>query len=285
MPADDGPAVVRGESFRGRALEGVDFGGRDLRGVDFTGANLRSASFRDARVGPKPLVGAAILSTAIVAAVGAGVLIGLAVEATREGLYSGNLDEILAAGMIIVTLAVVVALIFLRGFGIALKVAAVVYLCLVVVTFSVNLIWGDVEWQALTRTTLALGSFVLGIWAGVIGRLMVGLFGRWSLACMTVLGALAAGQVEGGIAGIVLALSVSHFSHRAGRFDDRDVELLDLAYGLVSRTGTRFIDADLTDADFRGVDLNKCDMTGATLDGARWDSGQRPPRGLSDDAA
>jgi uncharacterized protein YjbI with pentapeptide repeats len=61
------------------------------------------------------------------------------------------------------------------------------------------------------------------------------------------------------------------------RGDVRDVRLLTLAGHLVRRSGTRFVDADLTDTDFRGVDLSRCDITGATLEGARWDAGQMPP--------
>jgi uncharacterized protein YjbI with pentapeptide repeats len=286
MPDDDTPRApqLRGQSFRGDALEGADFGGADVRGADFTGANLRSASFRDARVGPGLWVGAAILSTAIAAAVFAGVLIGLAVEGTRERLSSGNLDEVVVAGVVIVTVGVLVAVISRRGFDLALKVAVVVYLGLVAGTIIANLIWEDVEWQAMIRATLVVCSLVLGMWAGVISHLTVGLFGRWSVAGMTVLGAFASGQVEGGLAGIALAIGVTHFSNRAVRGDVRDVGLLDLAYGLVRRSGTRFVDADLTDTDFRGVDMNRCDMTGATLEGALWDPGRMLPGGLSDGA-
>jgi uncharacterized protein YjbI with pentapeptide repeats len=275
-PDDDTPPSpqLRGQSFRGRALEGADFGETDVRGADFTGANLRSANFRDARVGPKLWIGAAILSTAIAAAVGAGVLIGLAVEGTRERLSSGNLDEAVVAGVVIVTVVVLVAVILFRGFDVALKIAAVVYVGLVAGTIMANLIWEDVEWQAVIRATLVVCSFVLGIWAGVISHLMVGLFGRWSLAGMTVLGAFASGQLEGGLAGIALAVGVTHFSNRVVRGDVRDVGLLVLAYRLVRRSGTRFVDADLTDTDFRGVDMNKCDMTGATQEGALWEHGQ-----------
>jgi uncharacterized protein YjbI with pentapeptide repeats len=111
---------------------------------------------------------------------------------------------------------------------------------------------------------------------------MVGLFGRWSLAGMTVLGAFGSGQVEGGLAGIVLAVSVTHFSNRAVRGDVRDTGLVALAYRLVRRSGTRFVDADLTDADFRGVDTTKCDMTGAKLEGALWEPGRMSPGGLAD---
>jgi hypothetical protein len=103
----------------------------------------------------------------------------------------------MVACVVIATLIVLVAIILWRSFGTALKVAAMVYVALVAVTIVANLIWEDVEWQAIVRATFVVCSFVLGIWAGVISRLSVGLFGRWSLAGMTVLGALASGQVEG----------------------------------------------------------------------------------------
>lgn len=133
------------------------------------------------------------------------------------------------------------------------------------------------------RSTLVIGAFVLGIWAGVISHLTVDLFGRWALAGMTLLAALASGQVEGGVAAIVLTVSVNHFSNRAARGDVRDTGLVLFAYRLVSRSGTRFVDADLTDTDFRGVDLNKCDMTGATVEGMLLEPGRTLPGGSSDD--
>ena len=137
----------------------------------------------------------------------------------------------------------------------------------------------------MIRATLVVCSFALGIWAGVISHLMVGLFGRWALAGMTVLGALASGQIEGGLAGIALAIGMAHFANRAARGDVRDVGLLDLAYDLVRRSGTRFVDTDLTDTDFRGVDTNRCDMTGATLEGALLESGRMLPGEDADDTA
>jgi uncharacterized protein YjbI with pentapeptide repeats len=283
MSTDDITPTSRGHSFSGRALEGADFSGADVRGADFTNADLRSASFRDARFGSVPWIRAAILSTAIAAAVGAGVLIGLAVEGTNERLSSDDFDEVVVAAVVIVTLIVLVGIVLYRGFDPALKVAAVVYLALVAGTILANLIWEDVEWQAVLRATLVVWAFVFGIWAGVISHLTVGFFGRWAVAAMTVLGAFASGRVEGGLAGIVLSLSVSHFSNRAVHGDARDDRLLTLARHLVRRWGTRFVDADLTDTDFRGVDISKCDVTGATLAGAQWDPGQMPSGEVDND--
>jgi hypothetical protein len=220
----------------------------------------------------------------MVAAAGAGVLIGLAVEGTRERLSSNELDQVVVAGAVMVTLVVLVAVSFSRGLGTALNLAAVVYVALVTGNIAANLIWGDVEWEAVIRATLVVWAFAFGIWAGVVGHLMVGLFGRWAIAGMTVLGALASGRVEGGLAGIVLAVSIAHFSSRAGRGDARDTGLLRFARRSVRRWGTRFVDADLTDVDFRGVDMGKCDLTGAALDGVRWEPGQTSYGDVADDA-
>lgn len=285
MSADRITPTSRGQSFRGRSLEGADFGRADVRGADFTNADLRSASFRDARVGSVPWIRTVVLSLAIAAAVGAGVLIGLAVEGTYERLSSDDLDQVLVAGVVIVIVIVLVGIVLWRGFDPALVAAAGLYLALVAGTIVANLIWEDVEWQAVIRATLVVCAFAFGIWAGVISHLTVGFFGRWAVAVMTVLGAFASGRVEGGLAGVVLALSVSHFSTRAVRGDVRDVRLLTLATRQLRRWGTRFVDADLTNTDFRGVDMAKCDITGATLEGAQWDPGQMPSGEVENDTA
>jgi len=273
----------RGRSFRGQALEGADFSGADLRGADFTGANLRSASFRDARAGAKPGISAAIVTTALAAAVGAGVLIGLAVQSTKGWRASGEFDGVVVAGVVIVALIVLVAVATWRGFDAALKVAAVVYVALVAGTILANLIWEDVEWQGITRATLVVGALAFGIWAGVVSHLMVGLYGRWGLWAITVLSAIATGDIEGGLTAIALALIVNYLSNRTVRGDARDARLKTLAYHLVRRWGTRFGDADLTDADFRGVDTRHCEFTGATLDGVRWEPGYMLPGDVADD--
>jgi len=265
---------MRGESFRGQSLLGADFSETDLRGADFSGADLRGASFRDARVGARPWIGATILVLATLGAVGAGALIGLALVGTGERLISGALDQVVVAVAVLFALIVLVTITFRRGFLPALKLAAIVYLLLVVGTIVANLIWEDVEWEAVVRATLVIAAFVLGVWAGVIGHLMVGLYGRWALAIMTVLGAFVSGRVGGGLAGIALALSVTHFSNRAVRGDARDSVLLRLSFKGVRRWGTLFVAADLSSADLRGVDLSKCDLTRAKLADARWDPGQ-----------
>jgi hypothetical protein len=194
------------------------------------------------------------------------------------------LDQVVVAVAVLFALIVLVTITFRRGFFPALKVAAIVYLLLVVGTIVANLIWEDVEWEAVVRATLVIAAFVLGVWAGVVGHLMVGLYGRWALAIMTVLGAFVSGRVGGGLAGIALALTVTHFSNRAVRGDARDSVLLRLSFKGVRRRGTLFVAADLSSADLRGVDLSKCDLTGAKLADARWDPGQVIYKHVGDDS-
>jgi len=97
--------------FRGQALHGSDLSNANRRGVDFTSADLQSASFRDARVGALPWISAAIPGAAMVAAVGACVLIGLSVEGTTSRLSSDEKDQAVVGGTAIVRLVVLVAVI------------------------------------------------------------------------------------------------------------------------------------------------------------------------------
>ena len=74
------------------------------------------------------------------------------------------------------------------------------------------------------------------------------------MVLVAVLGGLAAGQSNGGIAGVVVAVSLAVISKRAVRGDPRDRTLRRVAHRLIGRWGTQFVDADLTGADFSGTD-------------------------------
>ena len=139
------------------------------------------------------------------------------------------------------------------------------------------------EWQGIVRSTLVVGALAFGIWSGIISQLTVSVLVRWGFWAITVLSAIATGDIEGGLAATALTICVNYLSKRAVRGDARDVGLRTLAYRLVRRWGTRFGDADLTDADFRGVDTRLCDFTGATLDGVRWEPGSMPIGDVTDE--
>ncbi|MGI9613551.1 MAG: pentapeptide repeat-containing protein, partial [Acidimicrobiales bacterium] len=165
--ADNG--IIAGDperSYRGRSLEHADFSGTDLRGVDFSDASLRSASFRNATFGVAPRVGIVMLAIAVVAAIVAGFVIGLAVAETRDQLSAAEWDEVAGGGTIGLVLIMLIALIFWRGFDVALKVVAIVYPVILVLNIVANLVWDEVEWLVALRVT---GVIVFAVFAIAVG--------------------------------------------------------------------------------------------------------------------
>jgi hypothetical protein len=275
---------LSGLSFRGKSLEDADFSGRDMRGADFVGADLRSASFRDATFGVPPRVGAVLLGLAMLAAIAAGAGIGWAMHRLQDRLSAEQLDEVAGGGSVGLVLVVFIVLILWRGFDLAIKIGAVFYLVVLAINIVANLIWEEFEWVVAARTTALLSFVILAITVGVLGRVVGGVFGAWSIALVAVLGGLTSGRFDGGAGGIVIALSLVIVSKRAVRGDPRDRTLRKVAHWLVSRWGTTFVDADLSGADFTGTDTSRCGVRGAVLDGVTWDPEQPHPPDLLDNA-
>jgi hypothetical protein len=274
-----------GGSQPGQDLEGADFSDKDLRGVDFAGANLRSANFRDATFGVEPRVGVMLLGIGLLISVGAGVAIGWSVDGLRHRISADQWDEIAEGSSMAVILVVLVAVIIWRGFDLAFKVVVAVYFALLVINVVANLIWDEVEYVRTLRATAIVIFLVLAVAAGIFGRVVGGVFGSWSTAMVAVLGGLASGRFEGGLAGIVVAISLVTISKRAVRGDPRDRTLRREAHRLIHRWGTSFRDADVSGADFTGANASLCDLRGATVVGVKWDPDQRAPLDVvSDDS-
>jgi hypothetical protein len=182
-------------------------------------------------------------------------------------------------------LIVFIALILWRGFDFALKIGAAFYLVVLGANIVANLLWEDFEWVVAVRTTVLVLLIAVAITVGVIGRVVGGVFGAWSIALVAALGGLASGRFDGGAGGIVIALSLVVISKRAVRGDARDRTLRRIAHWLVGRWGTTFVDADLTGADLTGADTGRCSVRGATLDRVIWDPEKPLPPDLPDDAA
>ena len=269
-----------GRSFRGDSLEGADFSGKDLRGADFSGADLRSADFRDARFGVSPRVGAVFFGAAMLAAIAAGVAIGWAVNELRSRISSDQWDEASEGGSIGLIMLVLVGLIIWRGFDFAIKAAVVLYVVVLGLNIVANLIWDEFEWRSVLRGTAILVFMVLAIMAGMLGRVVGGVFGTWSVMIVAVLGGLATGRAEGGLAGIVVAMSLAFISKRSLSGDPRDRLLRVTAHRLVGHRGTQFVDADLSGADFTGVDASLCNVNGAAVDDVTWDPDKPMPLDL-----
>jgi len=260
-----------GVDFSGKSLRGADFSGSDLRGADFTGADLRDASFREVKFGLRPRVGVMILGVGILIAIAAGVVIGLVVVEIRNDATADEWDRVAAGGSLGFLILLFLGLVFWKGFDVAIRVVVVAYVLVAAVNVVANLIWEDFEWFALARGTALVVVVVLAVTAGLLGRVIGGVFGAWSVAIVAILGGLATGQFHGGVAGVVVAVSMAVLSKRAVRGDPRDHTLLRAAHWLVRRWGTQFVDADLTGADFTGTNAMRCDTRGATVTDVTWD--------------
>jgi hypothetical protein len=112
--------------------------------------------------------------------------------------------------------------------------------------------------------------------AGILGRVVGGVFGGWAIAIVSVTGGLAAGRVNGGLAAVVVTIILMFVSKRALEADDRDLLSHRLAQRIMARFGTKFTGADLTGANFADTALAQADLSEAVLDGAVWDKGRGP---------
>ena len=284
MSDDEGTDRLIGRSFRNASLEGADFSGKDLRSADFGGADLRNADFANARVGVAPRKGVVILGIALLVAIATGVAIGWFVDDVRQQVSAEEWDRAVAGGSMGMLLLAFIGVMFWRGFDVAVKSAVVLYLVVVAGNIIANFIWEDVEWFRVLRFTVAILMLFLAILAGILGRVIGGVFGDWSIVLVAGIGGLSIGQAEGGIAGIVVAMSLALISKRAVKGDRRDRSVRRFAHRLIGRHGTQFTNADLTGANFDGVDGSRCAVKGATLDGVKWDDELPRPLDIPDDA-
>jgi len=284
MTDDDAVDQYVDRSFRGQSLNEFDFSGRDVRGADFTGADLRSASFRDAKLGVAPRMGVVLLGLAILVSIATGVAIGWAVNEMRNRLSAAQWDEIAEGGSLGLIMLILVAVIIWRGFDYAIRFVVVFYLVVLAANIVANLLWEEVEWITALRATALIVFLVLAMVVGMLGRVVGGVFGTWSVLLPAVIGGLTIGKAEGGIAGVIVAMSLAFVSKRAVHGDARDRTLRRWAHRLVGRFGTKFVDADLTGADFAGTDASRCSVRGATLNGVRWDPDKPLPLDLPEDA-
>ena len=113
--------------------------------------------------------------------------------------------------------------------------------------------------------------------AGVVGRIVGGTFGAWALVLVAATGGLAAGQVRGGIAAIVVMVILVYLSKRALHMDERDRYLRELADRIVARFGTNFAGADLSGADFTDTVPGQSDLRGAVTEGTIWGTDKDSP--------
>ena len=267
---------LRGRSFAGASLDGADFTAADVRAADFSGASLIDADFTDARIGVRPLTGVLILLAAMLVSIAVGVIVGFLAEGLRERLTSKDLQRTVGG---ILLLSLVIAFFYVlvkQGMVRALKVFFVATVVVVGIDFIVILIFGEPQYRDGLPVVGLLLLFGPAAVAGIMGRVVGGVFGTWAIAIVSVAGGLAADRAQGGLAAFVVTIVLVLVARRALAADDRDLVGRRLAQRILSRHGTQFTGANLTHVNFAGTTLTQADLSRAALGGAVWDEGKGP---------
>jgi hypothetical protein len=267
---------LRGESFAGAALDGADFTGADVRGIDFTKASLVSADFTDSRIGVKPLSGVLILLAAMLVSVAAGIVVGLLADGMEERLTSSEWQDLVGGVILLALIVLFFYMLIKHGIARALKTFLVVVVIAVALDLIVVTIFGEPRYRDGLPVIGLILLFGPAAVAGIMGRVVGGVFGSWAIAIVSVGGGLAAGRANGGLAAIVVTVILMLVAKRALKVDDRDLLSRRIAQRIMARYGTNFTGADLTKTRFADTSLTQADLSEAVLDGAVWDEGKGP---------
>ena len=267
---------LRGESFAGASLDGADFSGADVRAADFSGASLVDADFTNARIGVKPLAGALILIAAMLVSVLAGVVVGLLADGMEQRITSAEWQNLIGGIALLALIVLFFYMLLKHGIVRALKMFLVVVIIAVALDLIVVTIFGEPRYRDGLPVIGLILLFGPAAVAGIMGRVVGGVFGSWAIAIVSVIGGLAAGRVNGGLAAVVVTVVLMLVAKRALKADDRDLLSRRLAQRIMARRGTNFTGADLTRANFAGTALTQADLSEAVLDGAVWDEGKGP---------
>ena len=270
---------LRGASFQNARLDHANFSDSDLRGADFTGASLVGTDFTHARLGVRPLTGAVLLAAALLVSIIAGLVTGYFMTAMRERVTSSEWQDVLGGWLLLAIVVTFLLVLVFRGVDTALRVFLVVAALAIAIDILVLFVTGDLGARRVERGLPVIGLLLLfgpAAVAGILGRLVGGIFGSSAIALVAIVGGVAAGQVNGGLAAIFVSVLLVSIAKRALEMDQRDRPLGRLAHRIITHRGTRFAGADLRRADFTGAALSLCDTSDAVLTDSVWDTGKGP---------
>ncbi len=281
-------------SFRGQSLRGKDLSHADLRGFDFGSATLVGANLSHIRAGIRPPSQVGLSAGALLLAAMSGLVIGFS---SAMGPFIANLSTyefivlqqrvlpLIAIGLFSLMLLVLLK----RGLGAVLATFA---LAVAFLTALVATMFPSARVAAATiLMMLTIGAGVAGVIALAASEaLLLGLMGMhavWAALLVAIAGTIP-GIAEGVFGGITqpnsafrdasptslliagtlatgtLATGV-YIGRRAMAGDRRYTLLRVLTIGILTRMGTSFRGANLTDADFTGALLGNTDLRDATL--------------------
>jgi uncharacterized protein YjbI with pentapeptide repeats len=279
MPQDFSHQNLSNQSFRHQDLSGADFICAAVSGTDFTGACLTNANFSQAKAGLSKLLRLRLLIFTVLLAFLSGFIAAYA-GAVLGNLFTAANPSHIFIGMFVLTGLVLFGGVSIRnGFTNQLGVIS-----LIIATSIVTIVAVTPNPEIASRTAISSLAFG-GAIAGVVSLTTVISSSRKSRTCtsIAILGIIA-GTLLGipmenygatdfiGVAIISLSTLIlaNYIAQRANRNDPRYQLIRTLAISLSTSGGTRFNNADLTDANFTEAQLSGSDLRGAKLTRTNW---------------
>lgn len=290
-------AIIRGRQFRGADLTHASFAGADVRGADFTGAHLVGADFSNCRCGLRRWWSAGLYTGILIAAIISGAVTGFAsaVPASSLFIFSDKLPDtvrpLVVVGTLLLTL-VPLAILLRNGIFAAYGLTGVL-----AALAAVSAILSPTEYSALVFITLVLINAAIAavITLACAATTASRLGARWIVIVLFACAVLAAvpAMVEGidaiftspdpnqsatspinfviGASFLVAYLGCSYYVFkRAPAGNTRFGFVTRVATGALTRGGTKFRGADLSDCNFTAANLDHADLSNTILTRSNW---------------
>ncbi len=291
-------AKLRGKSFKGQDLTGADFSYSDIRGADFTNAILRDTNFSSTKAGLQRrwamtiILFSLLLSalSGLMSAVGGSLMGFILIDSARENVYIGVASLLILSVFFLLSVrkGLLSACVFL-AVAIALAVVtAVAWAGFVAVVWSglatteateIAPIVAVVATGTVAVIVTAVGAVSVTIVAAITGAIA----GIFAVVMTVIVAGITAGIVsvfammQNPVAGIVsstvsviLVILSAYIGYRAIFEDKRQNFVRKVALSLITRYGTSFRNADLTDADFTQAKLKGANFTKAKVKRTNW---------------
>lgn len=265
----------QGKSFKKQIIPGADFNGADLRGTDFTEAILTNANFTKCKTGLKTSSAVFIFIFALIISLLSGYIAMLTGATVQQMLKSGD-PKIETSAYIVTCLMIVFILLAIWKGGKNTLVSIIVTIAAVLLTGLVSYLSGIGSGIGSLYASLALILFVLMIIVGTIARASAGtLSSNIIFLIVAVGGGMFGKSLGGGLGTVILAVSCAIISKRvlSGKGNFPLIEKTAMKVGTFF--GTKFKNADLTNADFSESTIKNTDFSGAKLTGVKWENSSK----------
>ena len=271
---------LRGQSFKGQNLSGADFSNADIRSTDFTGANLQKVNFTGVKAGLERRWNIFILVISFMSVIS---------EALLFFNLGAGISQLKTSAWPTLILMIIFAAIILRG-GIKklifLAIGATVVSGVGVVTggllllIKIQFMPGLIAFAYGLLFAISIVSIFTTSFIAAIGKSMAYIvMGMKSIISFVIAGISIIGvafflpsfgselkAIVLGIAGIGVGIIISSYiAWEAVKGNKKYITIRELAVFFAAFGGTKFYEANLTDADFKRATLQSTNFRKAIL--------------------